>query len=222
MNDTLPSGQRVLISCCPLCLTGFAIDPVVQGERVEFGVSGILWESNLVMYDRKTNALWSQVLSEGVIGPETGKKLEILPSDVVQYGKWKEQYPQGEVLSRSTGFFGRQYTGNVYGGSYFDVPQASRFFRSGSSQDHRLAEEAVVLGVVVNGKAKAYNIASIKSVGTTEDMFKGEEFILRHEKDLDVVRMYRTLEDGSQERVSPVSGFWFSWAAAHPETELYP
>jgi hypothetical protein len=219
VNDTLPSGQRVLITYCPLCLTGFALDPMVQGERVEFGVSGLLWESNLVMYDRKTNTLWSQVLVQGVIGPETGTKLEILPSDIVLYGNWKKQYPKGEVLSVNTGFFGKQYTGNLYGGSYFDVPAASRYFSF--HQDNRLADKTVVLGIVVNGKAKAYRADSVKEKGVLEDTFEGTQFILRYDFDLDVVRMFKKAEDGTEERINPVSGFWFSWAAAHKDTELY-
>lgn len=78
-----------------MCLTGYALDPLVKGERVEFGTSGKLWKSNLVMYDRKTNSLWSQVLAEAVVGEMTGTELKTLPSDQMRYGEWKKTNPKG-------------------------------------------------------------------------------------------------------------------------------
>jgi len=107
VNDIVPAlsgvegeGERVLVTYCPLCFTGFVLDPLVQGERVEFGTSGLLWKSNLVMYDRKTDSLWPQVLAEAVVGEMTGTKLKILPSDQARYGEWKKLHLNGEVLSR--------------------------------------------------------------------------------------------------------------------------
>lgn len=85
VNDMI-KGKRVLVTYCPLCLTGIVFDPVVKGERVEFGVSGKLWNSNLLMYDRKTDSLWSQVLGEAVVGEMVGTKLAVVPSDIIQFG----------------------------------------------------------------------------------------------------------------------------------------
>lgn len=122
VNDTV-EGERVLVTYCPLCLTGFVFDPVVKGERVEFGTSGKLWQSNLVMYDRKTESLWPQVLGEAVVGEMTGTKLPTLPSDQILYGNWKKKFPNGEVLSRETGAI-RFYGSNPYG-DYFGVTDFS-------------------------------------------------------------------------------------------------
>lgn len=216
VNDTI-EGQRVLVTYCPLCLTGYVLDPVVQGERVEFGTSGKLWKSNLVMYDRKTESLWSQVLAEAIAGEMSGAKLPVLASDQMRYGDWKKAYPQGEVLSRDTGA-GRFYGSNPYG-DYFSATNLALSLVD--PKDTRLANDAFVFGIVVNGKPKAYHVEAVKRQGVTEDEFEGEHIILRHDKELDVVRMYRKLPDGREERINPVSGFWFSWAAAHPDTELY-
>lgn len=215
VNDTV-EDERILVSYCPLCLTGFVSDPLVKGERVEFGTSGKLWKSNLVMYDRKTDSLWSQVLGEAIVGEMTGTKLKTLPSDQVQYGNWKKQFPGGEVLSRDTGAT-RFYGSNPYG-DYFSVTNLS--LSLARPTDTRLPNDAFVFGIVINDKAKAYHTELVKAKGVLEDVFEGERIILRYDKELDAVRMFKHLSSGSEERINPISGFWFSWVAAHPGTEL--
>lgn len=216
VNDTV-QGQRVLVTYCPLCLSGFVFDPVVAGERVEFGTSGKLWKSNLVMYDRKTDSLWSQILGEAIVGEMTGTKLEVLPSDLLKFGDWKQKFPDGQVLSRDTGAT-RFYGTNPYG-DYF-TPEGFAVGLAGS-RDSRLEPDDFVFGIVVDGKAKAYLVEAVKVRGEVRDQFAGQNIILRHDKELDVVRMFKRQSDGTEERVNPFSAFWFSWAAAHPETELY-
>jgi hypothetical protein len=217
VNDTV-EGQRTLITYCPLCLTGFVFDPVVQGERVEFGVSGMLWKSNLVMYDRKTDSLWPQVLGQAVVGEMTGTMLTTLPSDQMLYGNWKKQFPNGEVLSKEPGRPSFTYDGNPYGG-YYVVTKLSRSLVG--EIDDRLPPESFIFGIVRNGKSKAYDEKSIKEKGEVTDTFEGKTFVLRHNKELDVVRMFEKTEAGAEKRINPFSSFWFSWAAAHPNTELY-
>lgn len=216
VNDTI-DNQKVLITYCPLCLSGFVFDPIVRGERVEFGTSGKLWKSNLVMYDRKTDTLWSQILGEAILGELTGNKLKVLPSDQILYGNWKKQFPKGDVLSQDTGAI-KVYGSNPYG-NYFSVANFSLQLAGGS--DDRLANDAFIFGVVEGDKAKAYDIEAVKRKGIVEDNFAGNDFILRYDKELDIVRMFKKLSDGTEERVNPFSNFWFSWAAIHPGTELY-
>jgi len=216
VNDIV-EGERILVTYCPLCLTGYILDPVVKGERVEFGTSGKLWRSNLVMYDRKTDSLWSQVLGEAILGEMTGTVLDVLPSDQILYGNWKKAHPNGEVLSRDTGSF-RRYGSSPYG-DYFAVTNLS--LQLAKPTDTRLPNGAFVFGIVENGKAKAYSVDSVKAKGEVEDVFEGTTFVLQYDKDLDVVRMFKKLQDGTMERFNPISGFWFSWAVAHPDTELY-
>lgn len=215
VNDTV-SGERVLVTYCPLCLTGFVVDPLVKGERVEFGTSGKLWKSNLVMYDRKTDSLWSQVLAEAIVGDMTGTKLPILPSDQILFGNWKKQFPNGEVLSRDTGET-RFYGSNPYG-DYFSVTNLS--LSLARPTDTRLPNDAFVFGIVVNGKAKAYDVAAAKRNESIHDNFEGENIVLQYDTELDAVRMFKKLSNESLERINPISGFWFSWVAAHPDTEL--
>jgi len=215
VNDTV-DGQRILVTYCPLCFSGVVFDPVVKGERVEFGTSGKLWQSNLVMYDRKTDSLWSQVLGEAIVGEVTGTELKILPSDITRFGDWKNAHPNGEVLSRDTGatrFYGVDPYGNYYTtpGLYFPV----------SNKDDRLEEKDFVLGILVNGKAKAYLPNAIQSKGAVEDSFGGKNIVLEYDKTLDAVRVFEKQPNGDLERINPITSFWFAWVAAHPETELF-
>lgn len=216
VNDTI-KGQRILVTYCPLCLTGLVFDPLVKGERVEFGTSGKLWRSNLVMYDRKTDSLWSQILGEAVVGEMAGFRLKVIPSDQMLYGNWKKAFPQGEVLSRDTGAI-RFYGSNPYG-DYFSVTNLSLSLVKPT--DTRLPNDALVFGIVVGKKAKAYYVEAIKKKGEVKDSLAGETFVLRYDRKLDVVRVYKKLPDGNEKRVNPFSAFWFAWAAVHPQTELY-
>ena len=216
VNDQV-GRERILVTYCPLCLTGYVFDPVVKGERVEFGTSGKLWKSNLVMYDRKTDSLWSQILGEAVVGEMTGARLKVLLSDQVLYGNWKRKYPNGQVLSRDTGAT-RFYGSSPYG-DYFSVTNLS--LSLARPTDTRLPNDAFVFGIIVDGKAKAYSTEAVKAKGEVRDTFEGVSIILRHDRELDIVRMFKQLPDGREERFNPFSSFWFSWAAAHPDTELY-
>lgn len=216
VNDIV-DGERVLVTYCPLCLTGYVFDPVVMGERVEFGTSGKLWKSNLVMYDRKTDSLWSQVLGEAIQGEAAGAELPRLPSDQVRFGEWKRAFPNGEVLSRDTGAV-RFYGENPYG-DYFSVTNLA--LSLAKPTDTRLPNDTFVFGIAADGASKAYPVNIVKERGEVRDEFQGRTIVLRYVPELDVVRMYEEKSDGSEERVNPVSGFWFSWVAAYPQTELF-
>lgn len=213
VNDTI-KGNRILVTYCPLCLSGVVLDPLVDGERVEFGTSGKLWNSNLVMYDRKTKSLWSQILGEAIMGRMTGTLLTVLPSDVVRFGDWKKSNPTGEVLSQDTGLsrnYGRDPYGDYYStpGTYFPVKR----------KDARLSEKALIIGFVKEGKAKAYSVDAIKKRGSIQDIFASTSIVAKTEAD-GSIRLYEKTNDGLK-RLGTTYSFWFSWVAAHPETELY-
>jgi len=216
VNETI-NNKRVLITYCPLCLSGIVFDPVVQGEQVEFGTSGKLWQSNLVMYDRKTDSLWSQILGEAISGEMTGTRLKVLSSDQMRFGKWREKYPDGEVLSQDTGE-SRNYNRDPYGDYYTDHGQ---LYFGVKNEDDRLERKDFVLGIVFDDQAKAYFPPSIKEKGRIEDTFAGRIIVAEYQEDLDVTRLFEKKADGTLERINPFANFWFSWVAAHPDTELY-
>jgi len=90
-----------------------------------------------------------------------------------------------------------------------------------ANTDDRLGNKEFVLGIVRNGKAKAYWTKAVKEEGTVEDSFEGATIVARYESDIDAVRLFEKKENGELERVNPFGTFWFSWAAVHPDTELY-
>ncbi|MCH7529612.1 DUF3179 domain-containing protein [Patescibacteria group bacterium] len=214
VNDTI-ADDPIVVTYCPLCATGVVFERKINGKPVEFGVSGKLWQSNLLMYNRSDNpeneSLWSQVLGEAVLGIFTGFRLSIIPSDTVLYGDWKKKYADTEVLSRNTGAT-RIYGSDPYGDYYTDdtVSFGATF------SDSRLHQKEIVLGIEVNGKFKAYHSPALTE-STTTDTFDGE-LITIEKSDIGEVRMFI----GENKTQLPyIAGFWFSWLAVHPNTELY-
>ncbi len=215
VNDNI-NGKQILISYCPLCFSGIVFDPVVKGERVEFGTSGKLWNSNLVMYDRKTDSLWSQILGESILGEMTGVKLKIIPSEQLRYENFKSLHPNGMVLSKDTGaarLYGKDPYGDYYSNSdiYFPVNKNS----------DRLDPKAFVLGIVIDGKSKAYWTDAIKRENIIEDVFAETAIVAKYNQNTDTANIYKKNEDESLEKINPIPNFWFAWVAVHPDTELY-
>lgn len=152
VNDRV-GGVDVAVTFCPLCNTPVVFErPVVDGEVTTFGTSGKLYHSNLVMYDRATNSYWPQALGQAVTGPLTGTRLELVPAQIVAWDDFRRAFPDGQVLSRDTGF-DRPYGQNPYPG-YDNVDRPPFLFRG--QVDGRLAAVERVLGVRVGGEVVAF------------------------------------------------------------------
>lgn len=115
VNDEV-GGVPVVVTFCPLCNTALVFDRRLDGTVYEFGVSGNLRNSDLIMYDRITQTWWQQLTGEGIVGELTGYKLTFLPATIISYGDFKAAHPQAQVLSRDTGFEGRNYNRLPYAG----------------------------------------------------------------------------------------------------------
>lgn len=113
INDTL-GRKDILVTFCPLCGSALVFDPTVKGETLEFGVSGRLWQSNLLMYDKKTESLWSQILGKAVVGDLLGNEIDILPGDILTFEEIQSHFPSAQILSDKTGF-SRDYDHSPYG-----------------------------------------------------------------------------------------------------------
>jgi hypothetical protein len=118
VNDTV-GGVPVAVTYCPLCNTAIAYDRRVGDRVLDFGTSGMLYNSALVMYDRQTESLWTHFTGEAIVGHLVGTELELLPVQTVAWRDWREAHPDGLVLSRDTGH-DRDYGRNPYPG-YDDV-----------------------------------------------------------------------------------------------------
>lgn len=210
VNDTI-GEQPILVSFCPLCGSGLVFDRRVNGETIEFGVSGKLHNSDLLMYDRKTDSLWQQILGEAVVGPLTGTKLVQIEANVTPLDVFAQKFPRGTVLSRDTGF-DRNYDRTPYG----NYDENREIFFPVSATDERLHPKARVLGIETAGKFKAYPEDRLKKQRTISDSFAGRELRLDYNDGLVTIK-----DTQSNQAIAPIYTFWFAWYAFHPDTELY-
>ncbi len=170
-NDTV-GGVPVAVTFCPLCNSSIVFDRRVEDRVLEFGVSGFLRKSDMVMYDRQTESWWQQFIGEGIVGRYTGTVLEVVPSQVVGFGQFAERYPDGLVMSRETGFR-RDYGVNPYVG-YDGISNPWLF---DGQVDERLAATEHVLAGVVDDVPIAYPFSVLREQGVVNDTV-GEEAVV--------------------------------------------
>ncbi|MBA2566926.1 MAG: DUF3179 domain-containing protein [Thermoleophilaceae bacterium] len=140
VNDEL-EGRPIAVTYCPLCNSSVVFDRRVGGDELTFGTTGNLRNSDLVMWDRQTESWWQQLTAEAVVGELTGTKLEVLPAQTLSFEDFRAAYPQGDVLSRDTGFQ-RDYGTNPYVG-YDETAEEEPFLFEGET-DNRLPPKARV------------------------------------------------------------------------------
>ena len=146
VNDEI-GGLPVTVTFCPLCNTTIAFDRIFGGQVLEFGTTGQLRHSDLVMYDRQTETWWQQATGEGLVGEYAGERLTLIPATVMSWRDVKEQKGSARVLSRETGFpenFTARYGHNPYQGYDRASGPIQRFFRFGQKDDRLPAMDRVV------------------------------------------------------------------------------
>lgn len=211
VNDEV-AGDPLLITFCPLCGSALSFDSRVDGQALEFGVSGKLLNDNLVMYDRNTESLWQQITAEAIVGEHFGKKLKQIPTSGMRWAQFKDEFPQGEVLSRDTGY-SRNYDRSPYGSYEQD---SSPLFPVEGGVDDTIHPKTVVYGVEIDKSYKAYPEEKIETEKKIEDSVGGVKIsVLYNNGNVNVIR------EDTQEEVPATRLFWFAWKAFRPETELY-
>lgn len=213
VNDVV-GKTPVAVTYCPLCDSVAVFDRRTPlGER-KFGVSGLLYNSNVLMYDRKgtPESLWSQLRTRGVSGPAADQALKVLPVELTSWDDWRSRHPTTRVLSAATGH-NRDYTRDPYAG-YLDSPQL--MFPAQPSSD-RLPPKARVLGVWADKVARAYPLSAFSHEQTTlKDSLEGKQFTLTYNADAQSLRVSQ-----ADEGVNWVYSLWFAWYAFRPETEVF-
>lgn len=196
VNDNF-GETPVLVTFCPLCYSAIVFDRRIDGETHQFGVSGFLRHSDMIMFDRKTESLWQQFTGEAIVGEYTGKQLEILPSQIISYQQFKEAHPEGEILSKDTGV-DRPYGRNPYSG-YDDVNNTP--FLAGDIDDDRLKPLQKVIGVRAGDQQKAYPYSITQSEKIINDEIAGEPIVVIHiegaRSALDASEISESRKDGS-------------------------
>lgn len=195
VNDRV-GGDPVLITFCPLCNSSIVFDRRVEGVEYEFGTSGLLRNSDLVMYDRNTESLWQQLTGTGIVGEHAGDRLTFLPSSIVSFDDFRGAYPHGKILSRETGY-SRTYGWNPYVG--YDRIGDSPFLFNGEL-DGRLAAMERVVAVTLDIKGRSVNIAYPYNALATEHVINDVQFgvhlVVFHEAGASSALDAREISDG--------------------------
>ena len=172
VNDEI-AGVPVAVTYCPLCNTATAYDRRMNGAILRFGVSGLLRNSDLVMWDDQSVSLWQQVTGEAIVGQAAGERLTPISTSIVSFGDFAQSFPDGVSLSQNTGF-GIAYGANPYRGYSSSV---TPFLYDGET-DPRYPALSRVVGVTINDEAKAYPFEVIEPLGTVNDVVGGVPIVV--------------------------------------------
>ena len=238
VNDQL-GGSPIALTYCPLTGTaqGFYRGPL------QFGVSGQLINSNLVMFDRGGDTLWPQIIAAGIDGSYSGHFLEEFRVIWTTWGKWKAAHPDTTVLTEDTGAI-RDYGGDPYGsynprGGYYE--NANVWFPL-LRQDERLHPKQMVLGTRTEDSAIAAQKRLIREERVLTRELNDVQYVVVYDEDLDTGWWYRSEEsvdvqatEGGYmvddetthaadslplEHALTMDAMWFAWAAYYPDTEV--
>lgn len=249
VNDVV-NRKPVLITYCPLCYAAIAYERMIDGQAVQFGVSGKLYNSDLVMYDRLTESYWSQILGKAIVGEFAGRELTRIPLDSTTWSVWKQLHPDTLVLSKDTGYT-RSYGVDPYQAYY----TSGEVWFPLEHSDQRLHPKTLIYGLTIGQSQKAYTRDIITQRGVINDQVDGIQVAVwavrdnptrafdRHvgnvtlEFTIDGGRIFDTPThsewnvdglaisgpyEGTQlTRIDGVACFWFAWAAFYENGDLY-
>lgn len=173
VNDTV-GGEPLIVTFCPLCNTAIAFKRTFDGQVFDFGTTGRLRYSNLIMYDRQTETWWQQATGDAIAGEQTGAQLEFYPASMISWADFKDLYPDGKVLSRDTGY-SRDYGRNPYFG-YDDINQTP-FLYNGATPN-QLPPMARVLTIDLNDQAIAYPYDVLREANVINDVVGGKDIVV--------------------------------------------
>ena len=211
VNDTI-ADTPLAITWCPLCGSAVGVRRDVGDTITEFGVSGVLYNSDLVFYDRETQTLWDQVEAKGIVGPLTGKTLDLVPVTMTRWSRWREAHPDTLVLSTDTGFE-EDYSGDPYA----EYRSTDRLFFPVAQRDNDVFPKTVVYGFEIDGDSVAYTEDLLREHGTYKHEIDGEAAAVVMRDDGSVI-----LELGNSGALyAPIRLFWFAWYTFHPKTQLF-
>lgn len=212
VNDVV-DGKEVLITYCPLCGTGIAFDAHVSGVRRTFGVSGLIYQSNVLLYDHQTESLWSQIGMRAVAGPLTGETLRPIFLEHTTWADWRMTHPDTLVLSTKTGSI-RNYERDPYT-EYAENPD---LFFDTTHFDPSYHPKEWVVGIEHNGLVKAYPFTELKKADSpVTDELHGETVTLQFNSR----SRSASVIDAEGKPIPSVTAFWFAWYAFHPSTKVF-
>lgn len=216
VNDAI-GDRAVAVTWCPLTASAVVFDRRLAGEGAPpttFGVSGLLYQSNVLVYDHETETLWSQLGERGIAGDLAGRRLSVLPSLLTTWSTWRRTHPETKVLSSSTGHR-RDYTRDPYG----DYHASTGVLFAPKHHDPRLPGKAKVFGTTIGDEAVAYPLTALATRPSFTDSVGGRTIRVAHDPSTGSTRI---TDAASGELLPATPAYWFAWSAFHPTTRLGP
>lgn len=214
VNDQF-GDDPIVVSYCPLCFSGMAFKSMIGGEALSFGVSGLLYNSDVLLYDDKTDSLWSQIMSKAISGPMQGTDIEAVPVAHTTWRDWKARHPDTQVL------FVNMIRSSRYGSDPYGRYQSSdRLMFPVTRKNGAYKNKERVLGLTIDGVHKAYPFRELRASGNSmiEDVVAGEVVTIEwHESE-----NYARVLDANGDEMPSVIVYWFAWYAFHPATIVFP
>ena len=209
VNDVV-GGTPLAVTYDPLAGTPIVYERTVDGKVLEFGVAGILYNANFLMYDRATESLWSQFRGEAFSGPLAGKKLRRVLSRQETLAGWLERHPDSKVLTPPSDQIDYRYS--PFSSYWVSAKIPGRV----DAADDRFHPKEVVLGVVRDGKARAYLGSLVTQAGgKVDDEIAGRKLKIAYDSQDSVFRWDVPAD------VEVTEAYWFAWKAFHPDTEVW-
>ena len=210
VNDDV-GGVPIVVTYDPLTGAPLAWKRSVDGRTLRFGVSGLLYNSGFLLYDHETESLWSQFDGRAIAGPLAGKKLEPVPVRQQDFGSWLASEPKTKILiPPEPNHFDYNES------AYTAYAEADSVGFPLEARDRRFHAKELMVGVVVDGKARAY-LASLVTAngGRAEDEIGGKRIVVRYDPARAV------FEWEAPPGVAVTESYWFAWKAFHPDTEIW-
>jgi uncharacterized protein DUF3179 len=208
-------GLKIVVTYCPLCASAMVFDRRIGEQSFTFGISGLLYNSDVLMFDRETESLWSQLGMKSVAGPSAGETFTLVPSTLVAWATWQGMHPDTQVL---IGDARRQLDYEVDPYEEYRLSDSAMYPFNAHRDD--LPEKTLVYGILMNGQAKAYPESALADLGAApvEDAIGPHEIELTCDEAAKILHA-KDLKTG--EVIPVVRAYWFAWQAFHPDTELY-
>jgi len=210
VNDEV-GGVAIAVTYDPLTGAPLVFDRSVDGRKLRFGVSGLVYNSGFLLYDRETESLWSQFESRAIAGPLAGQSLRRIRARQEEFSSWRKREPKTRILippaPERFDYNATPFAGYAeQDGANFPV----------EARDRRFHAKELCLGVVAGGRARAY-LASLltKNGGRAEDEIGGRKISVSYESDRGV------FEWDAPDDVQVTEAYWFAWKAFHPDTEIW-
>ena len=173
VNDVV-GGVPVAVTYCPLCNSALVFERTVERVTLDFGTSGMLYKSDLVMYDRQSHSLWAQMEGRAIVGSRVGTRLNPRPANTIAFEDWRAAHPEGQVLARETGHH-RRYGVNPY--DSYDEPTVGPFLYRGTLDPRRPPKERVV-GVAIGEVRRAYPFPLLEKHRVAHDTVAGQPIVI--------------------------------------------